>query len=175
MPGLLRPDQMCTLTKCSRWPPSSSLALACHCRAAPADSWLPSCMIGRCACNSRPHCGLQPGRNPTSVSHDCCAEQQLVAPCWVHPSLPSRWPVPPGSPACTTSKAPSSAAPAEQQLLAASTDPDPQDIAFLKGAELLLEASKASDGVGRDDLLVTKSIGKVAPAAHVVSPACRLT
>ena len=72
-------------------------------------------------------------------------------------------------------KPPFSAIPAEQQLLAASTDPDPQDIAFLKGAELLLEASKASDGVGKDDALVTKSIGKVAPAAHVVSPAHPLT
>ena len=68
-------------------------------------------------------------------------------------------------------KPPSSACPAEQQLLAASTDPEPEDTAFLRGAELLLEASKAADGVGKDDALVTKAIGKVAPAAHVVSPA----
>ncbi len=68
-------------------------------------------------------------------------------------------------------KPPSSACPVEQQLMAASTDPDPQDVAFLRGAELLLEASQASDGVGKDDALLTKAIGKVAPAAHVVSPA----
>ena len=68
-------------------------------------------------------------------------------------------------------KPPSSVGPAEQQLLAASSDPEPEDVAFLRGAELLLEASKASDGVGKADALITKSIGKVAPAAHVVSPA----
>ena len=72
-------------------------------------------------------------------------------------------------------KPPSPAGPAEEQLMAASTDPEPEDIAFLRGAELLLEASKASDGVGKDDALVTKAIGKVAPAVHVVRPAHLLT